>query len=393
MVLSYVDDGLIGVAGDSVGIVKNRLEEVYGGCVETAVSRGMGFSGLKTRWIGFGRHDWDMLGLNGVEVADEDDLRILGMRFAKDGKMGKHVGYWLKRGLGVRARIGALARRFGGFGGLGAWEVMRLLQGAYIPTVEYGLEFVLDDAEAVKRIDIHVRDCLPSLFRMPLRLANNILHSECGIPLTHIRGTYIRSRCAQRFLNYRYCDHFLWHGSVRDAWCLPGMEAVRMTSLEVLSGTQMYTIAPNKEMAKVEGLRLIDTSTLGSEMVGFVDGSTKGTGCGCVWVAYVGLGRCGVGLVVCLPHGILILVKCSPYCHSFGTYWPCHLRVLLSVQIARRPLGLSVVRGARVLQVVYWRLSGRYFHGLTGSPFAGSPVMLVSSVMRLWIGWLRGHVT
>jgi len=57
MVISYIDGGLIGVAGDSVGMVRNRLEEVFGGCVETARGREMGFSGLKTRWIGFGKHN------------------------------------------------------------------------------------------------------------------------------------------------------------------------------------------------------------------------------------------------------------------------------------------------------------------------------------------------
>jgi len=72
-----------------------------------------------------------------------------------------------------------------------------------------------------------------------------------------------------------------------------------MTSFEVMSGTQLSAIAPDKETAKVEGMRLICDLALGSGMVGFVDGSNKGTGCGCAWIAYVGLvevrgGSCGL---------------------------------------------------------------------------------------------------
>jgi len=227
---SYVDDGVVAVAGESVLAVRNRLEEVFEDCSRVARGRHMGFSGLKTKVIGFGAHDWGVCTLDGVEVSFVDELRILGMRFAVDGKMGKHVDYWLDRGLQVRGRIGAISRRFGGSGGIGAWEVMRLVQGAFLPVVEYGLEFVAEDPAMVKRIEVHVRDCLRSLFRMPQRLANNILHSECGIPPTSIRADYLRARLAQRFLDYGYCKEFPWTGSVRNAWLLDGMVATRMSS-------------------------------------------------------------------------------------------------------------------------------------------------------------------
>ena len=144
--------------------------------------------------------------LGGVGVEPVEDLRVLGMRFAKNVfSFKKHVDYWLKRGLEVRARISALARRFGGEGGIGVWEVMRLVHGAYLPVVKYGLEFVAMNDKAVRRIEKHVRDCLRYLFRMPMRLANNILHAECGIPTVGIRAHYYRSRLAQRFLDYDYC--------------------------------------------------------------------------------------------------------------------------------------------------------------------------------------------
>ena len=111
-----------------------------------------------------------------VECFSSDDLRVLGMRFAKDSGMCNHVRYWLDRGLMVRGRIGALAQRFGSEGGIRAWEIMRLMQGAYLPVVEYGFEFVACDHTAIKRIDVHIRDCLHSLFRMEVCLANNMLH-------------------------------------------------------------------------------------------------------------------------------------------------------------------------------------------------------------------------
>jgi len=217
-----------------------------------------------------------------------DDLRILGMRFAVDGKMEKHVDYWLDRGLGVRTRIGALARRFGGFGGLGSWEVMRLVQGAYLPVVEYGLEFVASDKDALHRIEVHVRDCLKSLFRLPLRLANNILHSECGIPPSRIRANYIWHRFAQRFLNYGYCALFPWHGSIRNNWLIPGMSAVRIDSDAVLTTTPQFHCAPDKDTGLSESQNIIASLASSPTLVGFVDGSNKGTGCGCAWAAYRG---------------------------------------------------------------------------------------------------------
>ena len=289
------------VAGESPLMVKNRLEEVFAECSDMARGRGMGFSGLKTEWIGFGAYDWGSCRLDGVDVFPSSDLRVLGMRFAVDGKMGKQVDYWLERGLQVRARIGALARRFGGAGGIGAWEVMRLIQGAYMPVVEYGLEFVADDLVVIRRIEVHLRDCIRSLFRMPQLLANNILHSQCGIPPTGIRASYIRARCAQRFLNYQYCANFPWHGSIRNEWCLPDMNAVRMSSIEWLDTVPTFHIAPDKDTGLREGLLQINALAATDTVVGYVDGSHRGSGCGCACAAYRGcselqLDSCQCGL-------------------------------------------------------------------------------------------------
>jgi len=289
LVVSYVDDGGIVVAGDWIRMVQGRLEEVFSDCMQGANGRGMTFSGLKTEWIGFGKEDWGSCTLGGVDIKPVDDLRVLGMRFGGDRfSFSKHVDYWLANGLEVRGRISALARRFGGMEGIGAWEVMRLVQGAYLPVVEYGLEFVSMDDTAVPRIGIHVRDCLRSLFRMPLRLANNILHAECGIPPVEIRAHYYRSRLAQRFLNYHYCANIPWHGDIRKAWCLSGMTAVGMHSDKQLSTVPRCHIATDKVIGETEGWKIISSLALLPTVVAFVDGSNRGTGCGCAWVAYVG---------------------------------------------------------------------------------------------------------
>ena len=158
--VSYVDDAGIVLAADSQEMVRGELERVFDECTVVAKGRGMDFSGPKTKWIGFGDEVWGPCRLDGVQVSAVNDLRVLGMRFACDGSMRNHVDYWLQGGLEVRGRIGALARRFGGESGIGAWEVMRLVQGAYLPMVEYGLEFVADDLVAIKKIEVHVRDCL-----------------------------------------------------------------------------------------------------------------------------------------------------------------------------------------------------------------------------------------
>jgi len=69
---------------------------------------------------------------------------------------------------------------------------MRLVQGAYLLVVEYCFEFVARFPGPVNWISIQVCHCLRSLFRLPFTLANNILHSECGIPPKHIRAAYYK---------------------------------------------------------------------------------------------------------------------------------------------------------------------------------------------------------
>ena len=132
IVSSYVDDEVVLVAADTRDCARDMLVDTYRDCCRVASGRGMGFSVLKTKWIGFGGK-WDALEWDGHVSEPVEDLRVLGFRFNMYANFTAHVDYWLKRGLGVRARIGALGRRFGGVGGLGAWETLRLIQSIYLP--------------------------------------------------------------------------------------------------------------------------------------------------------------------------------------------------------------------------------------------------------------------
>lgn len=58
MVTSYVDDGAILVATDSIEKTKDEIEKTLQECKEIANNRGMGFSKKKMEWIGFGRKEW-----------------------------------------------------------------------------------------------------------------------------------------------------------------------------------------------------------------------------------------------------------------------------------------------------------------------------------------------
>jgi len=156
----------------------------------------------------------------------KDDVRIVGMRFDRLTMFDKHVDYWLVRGLRIRAQINAVEWVFGSEGGINAWKVMRLVQGAYLPVVEFGLEWVMMSPTAMKKIQVHINDTIRSLCRMPFKLANNILLAETGIPPVHLRALYIRWRAAARALNHGYCNDHPWFMDVRRSWIPDGMVAI-----------------------------------------------------------------------------------------------------------------------------------------------------------------------
>jgi len=250
VISSFVDDGVILVASDSRDLTRYTMEELFMDCDRIAKGRNMGFSAIKTKWIGFGGTAWEDLDIDGELLTPVEDLRVLGYRFNVFLNMSSHVSYWLDRGLGVRRRISALGRRFGSDGGLDAWCTYRLFQAAYLPTVYYGLEFVTDFSSYVKRIQVHVNDCLRSLFRCPLKLANNIMLAEFGTPPVHIQGRYLQRRCYSRMINYRYCDDHPWFGSIRGDWEVEGMLAYPMLSEEVATTVPSFNVSKGKELAK-----------------------------------------------------------------------------------------------------------------------------------------------
>ena len=182
------------VAADSRALAKYLAAEVFEDCCRVAGAQGLGFVALKTEWIGLSDLPWDPLTLEQNEMVPVEDMRVLGYRFNRYLNWSAHVGYWLRRGLEVRNRISAVTRRFSDVGGAGAWEAFRLIQGAYLPTVYFGLEFVPDCGQDVGRIQGHVNHTLRHVFRLPFMLANNIILAEFGIPPVHVQGRYLQRR-------------------------------------------------------------------------------------------------------------------------------------------------------------------------------------------------------
>ena len=191
---SYVDDNVILGVAESREVASEILVEWYKECCLVVGKRGMVFSMLKTKWIGFGGM-WDMLEWDSHVRKPVEELRVLGFWFNVHANFIVHVDYWLKRGLRARMRIAALGRQFEGTGGLGTWETLQLIRSLYLPTIYFGLEFLTGHWPCVKRIQVHLNDCLCSLFRAPSKIANTILLVECGFPLTHLYGEYIRRQC------------------------------------------------------------------------------------------------------------------------------------------------------------------------------------------------------
>ena len=78
MVSSYVDDGVILVASVSRDLTRYTMAEIFNNCDRVARGRKMGFSMIKTRWIGFGGIAWEDLDIDGELLTPVKDLRVLG---------------------------------------------------------------------------------------------------------------------------------------------------------------------------------------------------------------------------------------------------------------------------------------------------------------------------
>jgi len=300
VVTSYVDDGVILVATNNQEYTKDIIRGLFDDCDRIGRERGMGFSLIKTKWIGFGDRPWSDMGINGVMLAPVSELRVLGYYFNIANNFHSHVQYWLRRGLDVRKRISALGRRFGGCGGgIDAFGIFRLIQSVYLPTVYYGLEWITDYKSYVKSIQTHVNDCLRSLYRAPLKTPNNALLAELAVQPGHIRGRYLQRRCYARMINYQYCHMHEWYGSIRTDWAYSNIVPLSITSDKILDSDFVVNIWNDKEQTLARHEALIDDISLTDENIIYTDGSKKSSGCAAAYVIYErGLTEGEVGIAV-----------------------------------------------------------------------------------------------
>ena len=176
------------------------------------------------------------------------EIRVLGYRLDCDGKMGKHVEYWAERGVDVRRRIAAIGRRYESEGSIGSWECLRLIQGAYLPTIYYSLEFISHDKKLMKKIQVHINDTIRSVIGAPFGLANSIMLVETGIAPAAITGRYMERRCYERHLNMGIMAHLPWYGCFGDRWKDDGVKASIEHLEKILRTIPIITIKPSKEL-------------------------------------------------------------------------------------------------------------------------------------------------
>jgi len=181
MVSSYVDDGVILVSTYSIQKTKQELVDCFTNCQKVARNRGMDFSKKKMDWMGIGKEEWGEIEMDDKKKKGVKEIRLLGYRIDDQRKWKGHVEYWTERGIGVRRNMVGIGRRFGSYGGIGAWKCMRLIQSVYMPKICYGLEFITGETKLVKRLQITKNDTIRSILRAPVKFANKILYAETGI--------------------------------------------------------------------------------------------------------------------------------------------------------------------------------------------------------------------
>ena len=171
----------------------------------------MNFSVKKLDWMGIGKGEWGTLDIGGDKLKMVKEIRILGYRIDTKREWRGHVEYWTERGIGVRRNIAGVGRRFGSQGGVGVWEFMRLIQGVYLPTVLYGLEFITGETALIKRLQITINDTIRSILRTPQKFANKILYAETGIEPLEIRCRAEERKGYARHLKYEYGKEYPWY--------------------------------------------------------------------------------------------------------------------------------------------------------------------------------------
>jgi len=212
------------------------------------------------------------------------EIRVLGYRLDCEGKMGKHVEYWTERGVDIRRRIAAIGRRYGSEGGIGSWECLRLIQGAYLPTIYYGLEFISHDKKPMKKVQVHVNDTIRSLIRAPFSLANSIMLAETGIPPAAITGRYMERRGYERQINLGIMAHLPWYGCFGNRWKDERIKACIEISEKVLRTVLDITIKPSKELAVQAYNDMCEERYNDSDVWIFTDGSKRNDETAVAWI-------------------------------------------------------------------------------------------------------------
>jgi len=284
LTISYVDDGTVLAATDSEDATKAELVKGYNMCSEVARNRGMGFSPAKVDWIGIGKGNWGDLVVDGNVKRMVKEVRVLGYRLDCDGKMGKHVEYWAERGIDVRRRIAAIGRRYGSERGIGSWECLRLIQGAYLPTIYYGLEFISSDVKLMKKVQVHVNDTIRSLIRAPFGLANSVMLAETGIAPAAVTGRYMERKGYKRQLTLGIMKDLPWYGCFGNRWKDDRISASREYSNKVLRTVPDITIQPSKEAAIKSYNDMCEKRYDDSEVWIFTDGSKRDDKAAVAWI-------------------------------------------------------------------------------------------------------------
>ena len=287
MVTSYVDDGAILVATDTIEKTKEEIRSVLEECTRIAKDRGMGFSTKKMEWIGFGKGEWGDMEVGTEKLRMTKEIRILGYRIdTKKGWKG-HVEYWTDRGMGVRRNISNVSRRFGSSGGIGAWECVRMIKGAYLPTVCYGLEFITGETELLRRQQITINDTIRSIFRTPPKIANKILYAETGIEPLEIKCRELERKGYARHLKYEYGKDAPWFGSIARKWKDDRLRKPTTISNEQRKTTPTVLISRNKDEG-IEAHRNRWGTKDESELWVYTDGSKRKNEAAISWILMEG---------------------------------------------------------------------------------------------------------
>ena len=135
-------------------------------------------------------------------------------------------------------------------------------------------------------IQVHVNDTLQHLFRLPIKLANNILLAEFGTVPVHLQASYLQCRCYARMISYRFCDDYPWFGSIRNNWAVEGMEPDVVDSDMTVERVPEVVVIRDKDRAIAHHDSLWEQCLDSDRNVIYTDGSSTDGKSGAGWVCY-----------------------------------------------------------------------------------------------------------